>query len=288
MFGYIKTDYPNLYVKDTVLYRSMYCGLCKSIGKCSGACARLALNYDLTFLSVLMHNLADKDIVIEKKRCIIHWFFGHPVAKTDNLSLRIGALNVILAYYKINDDIIDSKKGKIKRRFFAKGYKKAKGYEPVLDSIVKNNYAALRDYEKSKGNSIDIAADFFGTMIKEIVRDLLADNCTADIDNVAYCLGKWIYLIDALDDFDKDKKKKNYNVFHYAFADCENKSELMQKHKEEIEFIFGSVLSELCELSGKLNYKFNHDLLDNVFYKGLYKQTVSVMEGKKCKKTTKF
>ena len=71
MFGYVKTDLPYVYMKDTVLYKAMYCGLCKSIGKCCGNKARLVLNYDLAFLSLICHNLTDKDVKLEKKHCVI-------------------------------------------------------------------------------------------------------------------------------------------------------------------------------------------------------------------------
>ena len=108
MFGYVKTDLPNMYVKDTVLYKAMYCGLCKGIGKVCGHKGRLVLNYDLTFLSVLAHNLADLDVKIEKQRCIIHHIRKRPVAIPDSLTERIAALNVILAHYKLNDDVVDS------------------------------------------------------------------------------------------------------------------------------------------------------------------------------------
>ena len=66
MFGYVKTDDQNLYIKDFVLYRSLYCGLCKSIGGTCGQKARLALNYDLTFLSAFFHNILGVDVQIEK------------------------------------------------------------------------------------------------------------------------------------------------------------------------------------------------------------------------------
>ena len=65
MFGYVKTDLPNMYVKDVILYKAMYCGLCKGIGKTCGQKSRLLLNYDLTFLSVFAHNLLDVDVKIE-------------------------------------------------------------------------------------------------------------------------------------------------------------------------------------------------------------------------------
>ena len=118
MFGYIKTDLPNMYVKDTVLYQAMYCSLCKGIGQTCGQKARFVLNYDLTFLSVLLHNLSDIDVKVEKQLCVIHRFRKRPIALVDDLTKRIASLNVILAYHKLNDDVIDNGKGRIKRSFF--------------------------------------------------------------------------------------------------------------------------------------------------------------------------
>ena len=200
MFGYVKTDMPNMYVKDTVLYKAMYCGLCKGIGKVCGQRGRLVLNYDLTFLSVLLHNVADIDVKVEKQRCIVHQIKKRPVAVPDKLTERIGALNVILAYYKVCDDVIDSKKGRLKRVFINKAYKRAKKLEPELDNIVKNRYAELLKYEKINGDSIDFASDPFGKMMQEVVSLLIPNNITDDILDLAYDLGKWVYLIDALDD----------------------------------------------------------------------------------------
>ena len=33
MFGYVKPDAPYLYIKDDTLYKSLYCSVCKAIGK---------------------------------------------------------------------------------------------------------------------------------------------------------------------------------------------------------------------------------------------------------------
>lgn len=288
MFGYIKTDMPNMYVKDTVLYKAMYCGLCKSIGSTCGQCGRLTLNYDLTFLSVLIHNILGVDVKIEKERCIIHQIIKRPVAQPDDISKRIGALNVILAYHKLNDDVIDSNKGRLKRSFFKTSYKRAKKAEPKLVSIVENRYKQLLEYEKTNGDSIDISADSFGLMMQDVVKELLNESCDEIVLELSYFLGKWIYLIDALDDFDKDKKKRNYNVFVNSYNDVSNKSELVAKYQSEIIYVFSSILLRIEELSKQIKYKFNHDLLDNVLLRGLKVQTKQILENEKCKNTTKF
>lgn len=287
MFGYVKTDMPNLYVKDTVLYKAVYCGLCKSIGKCSGTRGRLVLNYDLAFLSAFLHNVNGEDFKVSKQRCIIHRIVKRPVAEPDNLSVNIGALNVILAYYKLTDDVIDDNKGKVKRRFIKKAYKKAKKLQPNLDVIVKEKYNELRKLEKENSDSIDMVADPFGNMLTEIVTELIGEKATESVKNVAYNLGKWIYLIDALDDYDKDKKEKNFNVFVNAYRE-ENKAEFIKKQYNDLALIFGTIISEIVQNAKEIKYCFNHDLIDNILFRGIPEQTKMIMENDKCKNTTKF
>ena len=288
MFGYVKTDMPNMYVKDTVLYQAMYCGLCKGLGKACGQKARFVLNYDLTFLSVLLHNLKNIDVKVEKQHCVIHPIRKKPIAEVDELTERIACLNVILAYYKLNDDVIDNNKGKLKRAFFKKSYKIAKKKEPKIDKIVKERYDGLLSLEKANCDSIDRIADPFGLMMQEIIEVLLQDDCNEKVKELAYYIGKWIYLIDALDDFDKDKKKGDYNVFVNAYLDIQDKQTLVEKHGQDIMIVFASVISKINQLTSELDYKFNHDLTDNILYRGIISQTKNIMENKKCKNTSKF
>jgi hypothetical protein len=278
MFGYVKTDMPNMFVKDTVLYKAMYCGLCKGIGKACGQRGRMVLNYDLTFLSVFLHNITGIDVKVEKQHCVIHPITKRPIAIPDELTERIGCLNVILAYYKLCDDVIDSKKGRIKRSLIKRAYKKAKVKEPELDKIVKDRYDELLKYERINGDSIDFASDPFGKMMQEVVAVLIGEKFTDNISDLSYDLGKWIYLIDALDDFDKDIKKKNYNVLVNAYPNIKCKKELVQEKGQDLATIFGSLLSDIDVKVKNVDYKFNHDLIDNILLRGLFLQTKTVME----------
>ena len=280
MFGYIKTDVPNMYVKDTVLYKAMYCGLCKSLAHTCGCKSRFLLSYDLTFLSLLLHNVINSDVVIKKERCAVHWLTKRPVAQRDELTERIAALNVLLACYKIKDDITDEHKGGLKDKFFGRAFKKAKKKEPQLDEIIKTNYKQLVKLENCGCDSVDISADPFGKMIRQIVTCLAGDNNSEDLERLSYNLGKWIYLIDALDDIDKDVKKKNYNVFTLCYK-VNSKKELIDKNGSEIKYIFTTILSDIKACSEKIEYNFNHDLSDNILICGIKEQTKKVMENKK-------
>jgi hypothetical protein len=288
MFGYVRTDTPNMYVKDLVLYKASYCGLCKGIGKKCGLRGRCVLNYDLTFLSVLIHNLLDVDLKIKKEHCILHPIIKRPIAEVDEITTKIGALNVILAHYKLRDDKIDDGKGGIKSAFISKAYKKAKKEQPKFDEIVKDMYAELVSLEKKQVDSVDRISDPFGKMMVNCVKELVGEKFTEQLETLSYNMGKWIYLIDALDDFDKDKRKKNFNVFINMYNKINSKCELMEGHKQEIEEIFSTVLGEIFESANGLEYNFNHDLIDNITRYGLRAQTKNIMENKKCKKNTKF
>lgn len=288
MFGYVKTDLPYVYMKDTVLYKGMYCGLCKSIKKACGNKARMVLNYDLAFLSLLCHNLTDKDVKLEKEHCVIHPISKRPIAQPTELSVRIGALNVILAYYKLCDGVIDGDGGKVKKGLLKSSYKKAVKKEPKLDKIVNKWFNKLIEYEKTNGDSIDMSSDPFGNMLKEIGTELLKEYATEFTERLFYALGKWIYLIDALDDFDKDKKKKSFNVFVNLYKDVSSKQALIKEKYQDLTFVFGNLINEISELSNKLNYKFNNDLIKNILTRGIFAQTKRYMENEKCKNTTKF
>ncbi len=288
MFGYVKTDFPHLYVKDTVLYKAMYCGLCKGIGKSCGQKGRLLLNYDLTFLSVFLHNIMGEDVKIEQQKCVVHQIKKRPIAIPDKLTERIAALNVIMAYHKLKDDVIDSGKGRVGKAFFTSCYKKARALEPVLDDIVDKRYKDLLKYENTNGDSIDMAADPFGNMIKDVVKVISKEKYSDEMEKLSYNLGKWVYLIDALDDFDKDRRKKNFNVFVNAYKDVDSKEQLVSKYQSDLIGIFSSVLGEINQATNSLQFNFNHDLIDNVLMRGLSSQTKFIMENKKCKNTTKF
>ena len=124
--------------------------------------------------------------------------------------------------------------------------------------------------------------------MKEISKELLGESATVIVERLFYAIGKWIYLIDALDDFDKDKKKKSFNVFVNMFKDACDKETLVKNHEKELSSVFGGVACEIAELSENLEYKFNADLIKNVLTRGIFAETKRIMENKKCKNTTKF
>ena len=277
MFGYIKTDDPYLFKKDDVLYKSLYCGVCKAIGRSCGQAARLSLTYDIAFLSAVAHNVMNKDVTIENKRCVAHPIIKRPIAQKDELTEKLACINTLLAYYKVTDDVYDNGKGRFKRLVLNSGFKRAKKKFPMIDEIISARYEELRALEKRGEKSVDMVADPFSILLAEISDETLGEYKTENTRKLFYAVGKFIYLIDALDDYDKDLKKGNYNVFSSVYGRF-NVKELLEKDGEEISFIFSSVFSSVEENLNAVKFYFNKDLITNILLRGLKKTFADVVK----------
>ena len=96
MFGYVIPDKPNMLMKDFTEFRAYYCGLCKAIGRDNPAFLRLLTNYDCTFLTVLLHNLAGSSPEIRMQGCVLNPVKKKPVAAKSDLMKKAAALTVLL------------------------------------------------------------------------------------------------------------------------------------------------------------------------------------------------
>ena len=149
------------------------------------------------------------------------------------------------------------------------------------------DYDYLEDRILAEGKEvpvIDAAADPFGLLIADLSDACLGSYANEDTRALFYGIGKWVYLIDALDDYEKDVKKKNYNPFHAAFGDA-TRAAMLEKNGEEVDFLFRSVFAENAARLAKLHFYFNHDLTDNIILRGLPAATRRVLCG--CKNTIK-
>ena len=155
---------------------------------------------------------------------------------------------------------------------------------------MQKNLAEQEKAEKAKTDSIDRAADATATMLAEFSDYALEDKATPFTRNLFYAIGKWIYLIDALDDYDKDRKKGAYNPFILAYGAESRDKLLASENGQEVGYIFNAIFFDIRENLSKISFRFNRDLSDNILLRGLPATTKRVMAGcgadgkKKCKK----
>ncbi|MEI8215522.1 MAG: DUF5685 family protein [Eubacteriales bacterium] len=288
MLGYISPEKPELKIKEYEIYSGYYCGICKSIGKRYGQIPRLALSYDSVFLALLFTAAYSVNETASIERCIIH-----PVKKrtiiNQNSAIDFAAdMFLILMFFKLKDDERDGGSLKSKAGIqFGKGtFAKLKHKYPKKISLIEEYLNQLNVLEDEKNDSIDKAAEPFSKLTEIVFSseenefdfyDMKKDKI---MKSIGYYLGKWLYLIDALDDIDEDIINKNYNPIKLKFNFEEKKEslgEFRERIKDRMEFNLLSYLAEIAKAYDLLEAKKNQALLDNIIYFGLMKKTENIL-----------
>ena len=72
MFGYINVNGAQLSEENKKIYQSYYCGLCRKLKEFCGKKGQALLNYDMTFLVVLLTGLYEPDTQTGEFTCMMH------------------------------------------------------------------------------------------------------------------------------------------------------------------------------------------------------------------------
>ncbi len=284
MFGYVRPYQPELKIIENQYYKAAYCGLCRAMKKTTGMKSSLTLSYDTTFLVLLRLALTDEIPEFEKKRCFLHPLKKRVVMKSNSALLFAAHAGTLLAWHKINDDISDEKSFKrlfarVLRIFFSSSYKKAKKKYEDLDKIIKDRLCELQNIEKEKIKCADRPALVFGSLMSGILSyGIEADNRALIASSIGMSVGRWIYLIDALDDINEDRKKKSYNPFLLLFDGME----LDREKSIDIECAMLAVIKKALDAVDLLDFKGRRDLeglIQNILCEGLPRKTKSVIFG---------
>lgn len=283
MFGYVTPDKPNLFMKDFVLFRANYCGVCHAMKKESGQIARLTVNYDIAFISAFFHDLREEKREIVMKRCILNPK-KRPVVDVTPLMREIARLNLILAGLKIRDDRADGDSSFLRRLLFSREIKKARKKSPELAALA-DECAERQIKEEKEGCALDGAAEPFADMMRKVFRYFAGEKSTPAVEKLGYLLGKYVYLIDALDDYDEDAKKHRFNAFRRTFG-AKDFKELKEKRSEDLAFIMEDIVRGVEEAYRDVKMGENEGVVTNTLWYGLRNRISMVLnkEDGKCAK----
>lgn len=268
MFGYVTVHKDELKIKDYNTYRGYYCGLCRELGKCHGQLSRLTLTFDMTFLVLLLTSLYETEPESVLRRCPLH-----PTTKQltlhNTFTEYAADMNILLTYYNLLDDWTDEKKisSLAMSKALKKSLKRITLQYPDKASAVKQYMSRLSECEQKQIHDLDTAAGYTGEMLGEIFawRD---DEWSADLRRMGFYLGKFIYLCDAREDIEKDKKTGNYNplLFYCDQPDFET----------HIQDILTMMAAECAKEFERLPILMHADILRNILYAGIWSRYEAV------------
>lgn len=223
MFGYVRPVREELKVRQWEEYNAAYCGLCHTLGRRYGFFPRLFLHYDFTFLAMLLAAPVERPVT-EGRRCIACPHKKKCVLTADPGLDAAADASVILTYHQLRDKALDSGLWKgLAARLLAvllrPAYGKAAGYRPDFDRAVLDNLARLHQLEREKCPTLDEPADTFAAILRAAAPAEATLERERAMGQLLYHVGRWIYLLDAWDDWREDGITGNYNPLPLRFPD---------------------------------------------------------------------
>lgn len=280
LFGYIRAIKPEMKCLEYDLYRGVYCGLCRQLGADYGQFSRFSLTYDCTLLAMLGLALTgDTGSHFHWQACI-----ANPIKKkwihTYHPMLRYAAaVNVLLTAQKAEDGIADSSLGKKAALLpllppLHHMAKKAKKRYPAMGTQVEEYGRNQNQVEQQQVSSIDRAADPTAKVLAGICRELSHDPAVQKVlDRLGYHLGRYVYLMDALDDLEKDREQGSYNVLLLRFP--EQTDEEIRDYAQQT---INASIAQVAAAYELLDCKCYRSILNNIVYLGLQTQLRLILQ----------
>ncbi len=266
MFGYVIVNKPELKFREFDCYQSWYCGLCRSLKENYGIVGQMTLSYDMTFLILLLTGLYEPETAAGKSRCIAHPFTPH-LNRRSEFTDYAADMNILLSWYKRADDWDDehSPASRVSMAFLqkkkdavaAKYLRKAEQIGVLMEKI--------RRCEEDGERNPDLASGYFGEIMAEVFA-CRRDEWEESLRRMGFFLGKFIYLMDAWEDMDRDARTGNYNVL------------LMKRREMADETAFAAyadgvlrmMMAECSRAFETLPILENVEILRNILYSGVW------------------
>ena len=265
MFGYIHINRKELSEADQADYQAYYCGLCRALKSSCGTKGQMLLQYDMTFLVVLLTGLYELENRETVFTCALHP--GKRRKAFLNSATEYAAdMNLVLAYHNLLDDWKDDRsrtKKLLADRVQADYLRVAKRYPRQVEAV-KTYLARLEELEKDEKANYDIAAGISGEILAEIFA-WKEDEWKEELNCLGFYLGKFIYLMDAYEDMEKDRKNRNFNPL------LKLEKEIRRESFED--FIYTYLMSQAAEgakIFERLPILMHAEILRNILYSGIW------------------
>lgn len=270
MFGYIAVNKAEMKFREYDVYRSYYCGLCKSLKEREGNLSRLVLSYDMTFVYMLLTGLYEPETACSAERCMVHPLEKHKMCRNEFADYAAD-MSVLLTCYKYKDDWVDDRKfsAKCMMALFSRKNSEVVRRYPQKAARIAEAMEQLAKGEAENSSDLDKMAGLFGSIMAEILV-YREDEWEPVLSKMGFYLGKFIYILDAYEDMEEDKRKGNYNPLWRLYETPDFEGTCRQ--------ILTMMIAECCREFEKLPILENVDILRNILYSGVW---VKVEEIKK-------
>ncbi len=280
MYGYVRPPLGTLPQEEIQRFQKIYCGLCHTLGGRYGPAARFILNYDFTYLAILLSGPEEGACV--QRRCVVSPVHRRTVLMPDPALELAADESVILAYWQLRDGVADHDwlhgiKYRAVSRVLEPAYRKAAALRPEFDAGTRRQLALLSELEAAQCPSMDRAADAFAALLACAAGEVDEPVRRRVLEQLLYHLGRWVYLVDAADDLKKDAVSGNYNpvALRFDLRDGAWTAESRQEFTKTLDHSIHMMATafELWDFGPWT------PLLEATFYTGLFQVGRAVLDG---------
>ena len=262
MYGYLTVADKLLEESELTRYKACYCGLCRCIKEKYGSLYRLCLNYDMTFLVLFLGSLYEPDETGGEENCILHPFSRHRFSESAYTEYAAD-ITLALAYLKLRDNWQDDRSviSLSESALLKKAYSSIREKYPETFGKIDGAMDRLHGIEEAGEYLPDEASDCFGDVMAAVFT-VESDRWTSTVASFAKNLGKYIYILDAAADLDRDRLLERYNPFRPLYGRTDN---------PELFFnILKVVLSDCLRDFDRLPLVRDYSILKNIVCVGLW------------------
>ena len=280
MYGYVRPPLGMLPEEETERFRQIYCGLCHTLGRRYGPAARFILNYDFTFLAIILSEPGEDEAC--RARCLVS-----PLRRRSfqpaNAALELAAdESVILAYWQLRDGVADHDwfhglKYRSVSKILEPVYRKAAALRPAFDERTRLQLELLGQLEAERCSSIDRAADAFAVLLEAAAQEVDDHVRRRVLEQLLYHLGRWVYLVDAADDLKKDAVSGNYNPVALRFGLVSGV--WTAEARREFAATLDHSIHRMATAFELWDFGIWTPVLESTFYNGLFQVGKAVLDG---------
>lgn len=281
MYGYVRPLKGELKVREYEGFKAMYCGLCHRLKERCGFAARFVVNFDFTFLAMLLSEAKCANPIY--RRCAASPFRKKCCHCADPALDAAADYSVILAYWKLKDSIRDDgfwkrMRSRVCTLLLHRAYKKAAANAPEFDRRTWENLEDLGALEAEGSPSLDAVADKFAGILTEAAAQVEDRARQRILRQIFYHTGRIVYILDAADDLPEDLAAGGYNPLARRFNLTSGDMPEEVRHSVELTLALSqNLLRSAFELLPEGPWT---GVLTNIIYEGLPWVAGLVLKGK--------
>lgn len=241
MIGYMKPQKGKFSKAERDVYQSIYCGLCRHLKYEYGVTGTFVISYEIVDLLLLIEAIIPQESKSQKMSCSLTPFIWKDMRGiNERIYSEAARVSVIVAGLEIQDNIFDDNRVRDKILYTVTKAKINKAHENSESSaiLLEKEYDRYMTLEKKcfrEKSGFENIVNQCGCITK-MIGAILTNDINIDTRGIVLSLmniwGKWIFLMDAIEDYDSDVVHERFNPWKLSDAPTDRERYLMNLEDE--------------------------------------------------------